>query len=61
MKYFQSVSPWNIFWPEIDPALPDAAEGEADGEEASLVQQRHRGDGAQLHLQSVKNISLENK
>ena len=27
--------------PEIDPALPDAAQREADGEEASLVQQSH--------------------
>ena len=46
--------------PEIDPPLPDGAQREADGEEASLVQQRHRGDGAQLNLQSVNHISLEN-
>ena len=44
---------------QVDAALPDGAEAEADGEEAALVQERHRGDGAQLHLQQPGHGELE--
>ena len=44
---------------QVDAALPDRAEAEADGEEAALVQERHRGDGAQLHLQQPGHGELE--
>ena len=45
--------PDTLWPPQVDPTLPHAAHGQADGQEASLVQQ---GDGPylwQLHLEYV--------
>ena len=44
---------------QVDAALPDRAEAEADGEEAALVEERHRGDRTQLHLQQPGHGGLE--
>ena len=44
---------------QVDAALPDRAEAEADGEEAALVEERHRGDRAKLHLQQPGHGGLE--